>query len=114
MPRATACPMRAPPRSDPILPGCYCEPADAPEISAKMGPLGARHLCYNCPSLPRYATGKRAINSLSEITQNPSELCLHFGICLQCFRAIWSCSGYKSKMFQQPASDRGLVLVLGV
>ena len=73
-PHATACPMRAPPRSDPIPPGCYCEPADVPEIGAKTGPLAARDLCCNCPSLPRYAAGKRAITSLSEIMQIPSEL----------------------------------------
>lgn len=56
------------------LPARCCEPADAPEISAKLGPLAARDLCCHCPSLPCYATGKRATTSLSEITQIPSEL----------------------------------------
>lgn len=59
---ATACPMRAPPRSDPVLPGCCCEPADASEISAKMGPLATRDLCCNCPCLPCYDTGKKGNN----------------------------------------------------
>jgi len=73
-PHATACPTRAPPRCDSILPVCCCDPAAAPELSAKTCPSAARDLCCHCPSLPPYAAGKRARTSLPEMMQVSSEL----------------------------------------